>query len=391
LHPISKTANHFSQMANKYTCFRTFSLRFLILFAFSCFSTLAVAGDEDNANANRPIAKETSSEPKEEKFNAGELIMEHIGDSHEWHIAGHVAIPLPVIVYSKRGLSVFLSSHLEDGSHGYRFEKAKDGSHRMVALTPAGVVDEEMTKSVWDLSITKNVLSIFITMGLMLWIFVSAANAYKRAPGTAPTGIRSFVEPLIIFVRDDIAKSSIGEKKYMRFLPFLLTIFFFIWITNLLGLIPIFPGGANVTGNIAVAMTLAVIVFVITTLHGKTHYWRHVFAMPGVPVGVLVLLTPIEIFGVFLKPFVLMIRLFANILAGHIIALSFFCLIFIFAEMNTGLGFGVSILSVTFTVFMGMLELLVGFLQAYVFTLLAAMYFGTAIEEHEEHAHAKAH
>ncbi len=383
-------------MAYKHSCFRTFSLRFLVLFAFSCFSTLAVAGDEDNANASRPTEKQASAEAKEEKFNAGETIMEHIGDSHEWHIAGKgehaIAIPLPVIVYSKRGLSVFLSSHLEDGSHGYRFEKAKDGSHRMVALTPEGTVDEEMTKSVWDLSITKNVLSIFIVMGLMLWIFVSAANAYKRAPGTAPTGVRSFVEPLIIFVRDDIAKSSIGEKKYMKYLPFLLTIFFFIWITNLLGMIPIFPGGANVTGNIAVAMTLAVIVFVITTLSGKATYWRHVFAMPGVPKGILVLLTPIEIFGVFLKPFVLMIRLFANILAGHIIALSFFCLIFIFAEMNTGLGFGVSILSVAFTVFMGMLELLVGFLQAYVFTLLAAMYFGTAIEEHHaEHAHVEAH
>jgi F-type H+-transporting ATPase subunit a len=171
-------------------------------------------------------------------------------------------------------------------------------------------------------------------------------------------------------------------------MPFLLTIFFFIWISNMLGLIPFLPGGANVTGNIAVAMTLAAIVFIITIFSSNANYWRHILAMPGVPIGVLVLLTPIEIFGMFLKPFVLMIRLFANILAGHIIALSFFSLIFIFAEMSTGIGFGVAIFSVAFTIFMGMLELLVAFLQAYVFTLLAAMYFGTATEEH---AHAEQH
>jgi F-type H+-transporting ATPase subunit a len=299
-----------------------------------------------------------------------------------------VIVPLPVIIYSQRGLSIFSSSHLEDGSKGFKFEKKADGTHQMVAVTPEGAVDEAVTKSVWDLSITKNVLAIFVTMGLMLWVFLSAARAYSRAPGVAPKGLQSFVEPLIIFVRDDIAKSSIGEKKYMRYLPFLLTSFFFIWFSNMLGLIPIFPFGANVTGNIAVAMTMAILVFLITLFSGNKHYWRHIVAMPGVPVGVLVLLTPIEIIGIFLKPFVLMIRLFANILAGHIIALSFFCLIFIFAEMNTGLGFGVSILSVAFTIFMGMLELLVAFLQAYVFTLLAAMYFGSATEEH---AHAEHH
>lgn len=150
----------------------------------------------------------------------------------------------------------------------------------------------------------------------------------------------------------------------------------------MLGLIPIIPGGANLTGNIAIGLTLAAIVFIITLFSANKNYWRHIIAMPGVPIGVLVLLTPIEIFGMFLKPFVLMIRLFANMLAGHIIALAFFSLIFIFAEMNTAVGFGVSIFSVAFTIFMGMLELLVAFLQAYVFTLLAAMYFGGATEEH---------
>ena len=226
----------------------------------------------------------------------------------------------------------------------------------------------------------------FTALLLMLWMFTSAAKAYKRNPGKAPKGMQSLLEPLIIFVRDDIAKSAIGEKKYKRYLPFLLTVFFFIWINNLLGLIPIIPGGANVTGNIAIGMTLAIVVFLITTFTANWNYWRHIIAMPGVPVGVLIILTPIEIFGMFLKPMVLMIRLFANMLAGHIIALSFFCLIFIFAEMSTGLGWGVGVFSVAFTIFMGMLELLVAFLQAYVFTLLAAMYFGTAIEEHH-HEH----
>jgi F-type H+-transporting ATPase subunit a len=196
--------------------------------------------------------------------------------------------------------------------------------------------------------------------------------------------MQSLLEPLIIFVRDDIAKASIGPK-YQKYLPYLLTVFFFIWINNLLGLIPILPGGANVTGNLAVTGTLAIITFLITTFSANKHYWRHVFAMPGVPMAVLIILTPIEILGLFLRPFVLMIRLFANITAGHIIALSFFSLIFIFGEMSPGVGFGVSIVSVAFVIFMTLLELLVAFLQAYVFTLLSAIYFGAALEEHDNH------
>ncbi len=379
-------------MAIKPGYFPAFFRRFSLILAFLLPAGLLCAADPDNDTLRASSSHVEKVAGKEGKFNAGELILDHIGDSHEWHIAGQgehtVAIPLPVILYSKRGLSIFLSSHLEDGSKGFKFEKKADGTHKMIALDASGNEDEEVSASIYDLSITKNVLAIFVTMGLMLWVFLSAANAYKRAPGKAPKGLQSFIEPLIIFVRDDIAKSAIGEKKYMRYLPFLLTVFFFIWFSNMLGLIPFFPFGANVTGNIAVALTLAVIVFVITTLSGNANYWKHIVAMPGVPVGVLVLLTPIEIIGIFLKPFVLMIRLFANILAGHIIALSFFCLIFIFAEMNTGLGLGVSVLSIAFTVFMGMLELLVAFLQAYVFTLLAAMYFGSATEEH---AHAEHH
>jgi F-type H+-transporting ATPase subunit a len=221
----------------------------------------------------------------------------------------------------------------------------------------------------------------------MLLVFISVANTYTRNPNTAPKGLQGVIEPFVLFVRDDIAKASIDSKKYQKFMPFLLTVFFFIWINNLLGLVPIFPGGVNLTGNIAITLTLALFTFVITTLNGNKHYWRHIFAMPGVPAWVLVLLTPIEILGVFLRPFVLMVRLFANITAGHIIALSFFSLIFIFGEMNVVAGYGVSLFSLAFTVFMTCLELLVAFLQAYVFTLLSAIYFGSAVEvHHHEHA-----
>jgi F-type H+-transporting ATPase subunit a len=210
--------------------------------------------------------------------------------------------------------------------------------------------------------------------------------------GKAPSGLQSWIEPLVVFVRDDVAKPSIGEKRYEKFMPFLLTVFFFIWINNLLGLIPIFPGGANLTGSISVALVLAAFTLVITFVVANKHYWQHVFAMPGVPIPVLIILTPIEILGLFLRPFVLMIRLFANITAGHIIALAFFSLIFIFGEMHAGLGFGVSILSLVFTVFMGALELLVAFLQAYVFTLLSAIYFGAAVDEgHDVHNHVDDH
>ncbi len=314
------------------------------------------------------------SETGEKKFNAGELIGGHITDAHEWHIAGHVALPLPVILYTPgKGLSTAMFNKLEEGEmEGFKM----DEKHNIVSTDGS---------KFYDLSITKNVLSLFISIFLMLLIFLSIAKSYKRREGHAPKGLQSALEPIILFIRDDVAKASIGEKKYKKYMPFLLTVFFFIWINNMLGIFPFFPGGANLTGNIAVTMTLAIITFIITSFSAKKTYWRHVFAMPGVPVGVLVLLTPIEILGVFLRPFVLMIRLFANMLAGHIIALSFFSLIFIFGEMSLGVGYGVAIFSLAFTIFMTLLELLVAFLQAYVFTLLSAIYFGAAVEEHHEH------
>ena len=384
-------------MTNKINIFKPFSASLFLLFAFLFISNAIFAYDPDNKPAVKSIGAinpEPSGENK--KFNAGELIMEHVSDAHEWHLWGHTSIPLPIIIFNKktRSFDVFLSNRFEGGKKdykGYRLVENKVSVADDIAMQPEDTVDSEKTDStagLIDLSITKNVASLFISLILMLWIFISVAKAYTRNPGKAPKGMQSLFEPIIIFVRDDIAKSSIGEKKHKKYLPFLLTVFFFIWINNLMGLIPIMPGGANVTGNIAIGLVLATIVFVITLITANKHYWRHIIAMPGVPVGILVLLTPIEIFGMFLKPFVLMIRLFANMLAGHIIALSFFSLIFIFAEMNTGLGWGVGVFSVAFTIFMGMLELLVCFLQAYVFTLLAAMYFGSAIDEgHDTHNH----
>lgn len=351
----------------------------LIWLVLSLFATTNVFANEEAAASA-------------EKFDAGKIIVEHISDAHDWHIMGEgehaVSVPLPVIIYNKtRGMSMFMSSRFEHGHKSFNGYILKE--NKIEAVKELDAVDvnnttlnEELTAQTYDVSITKNVFSLLVSVVLMLVIFLSVAKSYAKRKGQAPKGLQGLIEVLVVFVRDEIAKPSIG-KKYERFMPYLLTVFFFIWINNLLGLIPIIPGGANVTGNIAVTLTLAVITFLITTFSANRHYWRHIFAMPGVPIWVLVLLTPIELLGVVLRPFVLMIRLFANITAGHIIALSFFALIFIFGEMSTGLGLGVSVVSVAFVVFMSVLELLVAFLQAFVFTLLSAIYFGAAVEEHD--------
>ncbi len=380
---------------------RKFSLKTLSILLFSTLFVLSFnTACAYEPNDDKPMKGAKVEEPKGEenkKFDAGKLILEHISDAHDWHLWGDeehpVSIPLPVILYTEKGLDIFMSSEF---NHGHR-DVTKNNTYRLEEnhikiVNDAGVIDEEASEKIMDFSITKNVASLLIGSFLLLWIVLTVARSYKNRQGKAPKGLQSFLEPLIIFVRDDVAKASIGPK-YEKYMPYLLTVFFFIFINNLMGLIPIFPGGANLTGNIAVTMILAAITLVITMLSGNGHYWRHIFAMPGVPLPILIILTPIEIMGVFLKPFVLMIRLFANMTAGHIIALAFFSLIFIFGEMSPGAGYGVSVVSVAFTVFMGMLELLVCFLQAYVFTLLSAIYFGAAVEEHhhEEHAHEGAH
>ncbi len=342
---------------------------------------------------NNLFAGETEKEKG--KFNAGEMIIEHISDAYEWHVMSigetHVSIPLPVILIYNGEIKTFMSSNFHHGTASYEdFKIAEEGAHKgkivHISKDAAGKeVDDETLP--YDFSITKNVMALFISVFLIGFLFISISRGYKKRGPASPKGMASLLEPIILFVRDDIAKSSIGEKKYERYLPFLLTVFFFIFLNNLLGLIPFFPGGANLTGNIAVTLTLAIFTFIITTFSGNKDYWKHIVNAPGVPwwLKIPIPLMPIvELVGVFTKPFVLMVRLFANITAGHIIALGFISLIFIFGEMNVGLGYGVSVVSVVFYVFMGLLELLVAFIQAYVFTLLSALYFGMAIEEHHK-------
>lgn len=347
--------------------------------------TEAVATTVEHTETHAAEAHGEAHDVKE-KFSAGKLITEHIIDGYGWHLWGHTSIPLPVILYSSaNGLEVFSSNAFGHAPH-YNIVEGKNGvkytivHNKVVAVDANGIPDEAFNKGVYDFSITKNVASMWVSILLLLLIFFSVASSYKKNKGKAPSGMQSLIEPIILFLRDDVAKPAIGHK-HEKFMPFLLTVFFFILINNLMGLVPIAPGGANLTGNITITAVLACFTFIYVTLSGNANYWAHIFFMPGVPKPVLLILTPIEILGVFLRPFVLMIRLFANITAGHIIALSFFSLIFIFGEMSQGAGYGVGIFSVAFTIFMSGLEVLVAFIQAYVFTLLSAMYLGAAVEE----------
>jgi len=340
---------------------------------------------------NDEISEKAQLEAEEEVFHAGDMIIEHVIDSYQWHIINignkHISIYLPVILYDKGEWHVFSSSKLyhHQGSYdGYFLEEEGINQGKLVRLDENG---EEVLPDL-DISITKNVLSLLMTSTLLIIIFLSVAKSYKKRRGHAPKGLQSFLEPLILFVRDDIAIPSIGAKRYKKYFPFLLTIFFFILLNNLMGIIPFFPGGANLTGNLAITGVLALFTFIITSISGNKNYWIHMINAPGVPWWLklpIPLMPIVEIMGMFTKPFVLMVRLFANILAGHIVILGFISLIFIFGAMNVWLGYGVSIVSVGFTIFLDFLELLVAFIQAYVFTLLSALYFGMAIEEAHDH------
>jgi len=335
-------------------------------------------------------AENHETEEHIKKFNPGEMIMGHVGDEYGWHITTigekHISIPLPIILYSENsGFHVFMSSKFHHGHDAYNNFKIASGEDNPYNKKVVEMVNGKEVRP-YDISITKNTLSLFMSLALILWMFLSVAKTYTKRKGQAPKGMQSFLEPLIIFIKDDIAKASLGEKKYMKYTPYLLSIFFFIFLNNLLGLVPIFPGGANLTGNIAITMVLAIFTFVITTVNGNKNYWTHMVNTPGVPWWLkfpVPLMPFVEILGMFIKPFVLMVRLFANITAGHIVALGFFSLIFLFGEMGGApAGYGGAVFSVAFTIFLTMLELLVAFIQAYVFTLLSALYFGMATEEH---------
>jgi F-type H+-transporting ATPase subunit a len=340
--------------------------------------TVPVYGQEEH---NLP---EASVKESENKFDASSFILDHIADSHEWHIltkkdSSTIAIYLPVILYSKeKGLDIFSSRRLAH-SHvykGYRIEEEGDLKGKIVNVNEAGIVAEEARPI--DFSITKTVVGMMAAALIGLWLFISLSRSYKKTGISYPKGIQSFLEPAVLFVRDDIAIPNIGIDKYEKYMPYLLSAFFFILINNLMGLIPFPPPfGANVTGNIALTFVLALCTFLITQFSGNKTYWRHVFAAPGVPFWLLPVMIPVELIGLISKPFALMIRLFANITAGHIIVLSLICLIFIFDSI------WVSPLSAFFVIFMDCLELLVAFLQAYIFTLLSALFISMAVpEEH---------
>jgi F-type H+-transporting ATPase subunit a len=358
-----------------------------------CLSYVSAKGENILSSAKDSVILTGEHASQAEKpFDAGEMIMEHILDSHEWHIANightHISIPLPVILYADGGIHIFSSGRFHHGEaayHGFKLETEGINKGKIVKVLDDGITPDESASLPLDFSITKNVLSLFISIALLIFIFLSIAKSYSKRKDQAPKGIQSLFEPIILFVRDDIARPSIGEKHYRRYMPYLLSIFFFIFLNNLIGLVPFFPGGANLTGNIAVTMVLALFTFIITSFSGNKAYWTHLVNAPGVPWWLkfpVPLMPIVEIVGVLTKPFVLMVRLFANMTAGHIILLGFMSLIFIFGKMSVGLGLSVTPVSVGFSLFMSLLELLVAFIQAYVFTLLSAIYFGMASEEH---------
>jgi F-type H+-transporting ATPase subunit a len=356
------------------------SILALCLSLFLLLNSTKILANDTTAVATQHVAKEEGS------FNVTETILEHIKDDHSWHLWGHLSISLPVILYSPQGLEIFSSSHFLNEHHenvvyeGKQHYKLFEGKTKVV--NAAGEIDIAASKKLWDFSITKNVASLFISVFILLLVFLTASAAYKKTGiKTAPKGLQSFMEPIILFVRDEIAIPNIGAKRFARYMPFLLTIFFLILTNNFLGLIPVFPGGANVSGNIAFTMTLAVFVFIVVNLSSNKNYWEHIFWMPGMHWSMKLFLAPIELIGVFNKPISLMIRLFANITAGHILVLSLVCLIFIFKTIYA------SAIAVPFVVFIGLIELLVAFLQAYIFTMLTAMYIGMATEEAHHAAH----
>ncbi len=335
-----------------------------------------------------------NEEAGSEKLDPAKVIMEHIQDSHEFHFftlknaSGeefHATIPLPIILWSKeRGLIAFSSSHFHHGHashHGYKMEH--DKIHAVKMENGVEVLDEAV--HVYDISLTKNVVQMFLSLIVLVVLMISVANKYKKGKGitSAPKGWQNAIEPVITFVRDEVAKPNLG-KKYLKYLPYLLTVFFFILINNLFGLI---PGSANVTGNIAFTVVLGVISFFVILFSTNKHFWAHIFWYPGVPMVVrLIIMLPVELLGVFTKPFALIVRLFANMVAGHIIILSFITLIFIFGSMSTIAGWGFSPLSILFAVFIYLIEILVAFIQAFIFTNLTAVFIGQAFEGgHDDH------
>ncbi len=343
-------------------------------------------------------------------FDAREIIFGHVLNNHDFHLIDivndkgekhAVSIPLPVILYSKqRGLDVFMSSNFHHGEQNYRnylmltdekiaelkLDTKKYYSQDIVATDDNGHIDPSIR--VYDISLTRNVVQMLIGLALFTWVMLVIAKKYKNGQGvvSAPRGSQSLLEPVITFVRDEVAKPNLGSS-YEKYLPFLLTIFFFILINNIIGLI---PGSANVTGNIAFTAILGMISFVVILFSSDKHYWGHIFNPPDVPLGVKFILVPVEFISVFIKPFALIIRLFANMVAGHIIIICLISLIFIFGNMNKFAGWGTAPFSIAFTIFIYFIEVLVAFIQAFIFAMLTAVFIGQAIEG-KQHQHNEKH
>jgi len=363
------------------------SFKFFVVAVFSVFF-LSISGNvsaqhEGHENAIEKLEKDIEKKEEKEGFDANKVIFGHILDAHEFHFfeykgsdgkEHHVTLPLPVILYSpQKGLSVFMSSAFHHGEHevdGYKMVGEK-----IVPVDP-GV-------KVYDISLTRNVVQMMLALALLIWIMVSVAGKYKN--GTkAPTGMQNAIEPVITFIRDEVAVPNLGAKAD-KYLPYLLTVFFFILVNNIIGLL---PAAANVTGNIAFTLILAVVSFVVITVSSNKNYWSHIFN-PPVPGFVKGIMIPVEVLQIITKPFALMIRLFANMMAGHVIIICLVSLIFIFAGISKGVGIGFTPVSIAFAVFIYLIEVLVAFIQAFIFTMLTAVFISQAVEEghHEEVTH----
>lgn len=338
--------------------------------------------------ANPAEAPDTEKEgSKDLSAKVVEHIMYHVADANEYPLftlnKKPVVFPLPCILYSKSShkWSFFLSSRLHE-QESYDGYKMDEESNRVVDAL-SGKRD-----SFIDLSITKNVFHMLLGFLILSWIFLTVKKAYVVRKDQAPRGLQGLLEPIIVFLTDEIFIPILG-KNYERFTPYLLSVFFFILINNLLGLVPFFPGGANASGNIAFTFALAFIAFIMINVNGTKTYWRHIFAMPGVPLPVLIILSPIEILGVLLKPAVLMLRLFGNITGGHIAVLSIASLVFLLGENGLKLGGAAAggAMAVPIMLFVSSIELLVAFIQAFVFTLLTSIFISMALEEHHAEHH----
>ncbi len=337
--------------------------------------------------------KAEAEDKKDDDFNPKDIIFEHLGDGYGWEVPfnHHKRIPLPIIVWASDGLHVFSSSRVEHGAV-YRdgdidFTIAQDGDYKgkLVEIKPDGSVSRP-----WDISITKNVLAVFITVILVLLCVLPLGSWYKSNGYVAPRGFKGALEALYEFIYVSLIKATLKEQA-RRFAPYLLTVFMFIFVANLTGLVVVFPGGANLTGNIAVTLVLALITFLITNIFGTKHYWKEIL-WPDVPLWLkfpLPIMPVIEIFGMFTKPAALTVRLFANMMGGHIIVISLTLIIFIFAKMGVAAMSGATVVSMIFQIFMLLIDVLVSFIQAYVFTMLSTIFISLAQEHgHEEHKKA---